>query len=162
MIIILMGVAGSGKTTIGQLLASKLGWLFFEGDDFHSQENVEKMAQGTPLTDEDREGWLEAIAGQIKLLEQDSRSAVIACSALKDSYRKKLSSAAKGVKFVFLRGDFEAVRERLESRKGHYMKSTLLQSQFDILEEPENSLDIDIKNSPEKITETIIQMIEQG
>jgi carbohydrate kinase (thermoresistant glucokinase family) len=155
-----MGVSGSGKTTIGQLLASKLGWPFFEGDDFHSPANVKKMTQGTPLTDEDREGWLTAIAEQIKLLEWDSRSAVIACSALKDSYRKKLSSASKDVKFVFLRGDYDSIRARLESRVGHYMKSALLQSQFDTLEEPENSLDVDIKNSPEKIVETIIQMIE--
>jgi gluconokinase len=161
LIIVLMGVAGSGKTTIGLSLASKLGWPFFEGDDFHSKANVEKMAQGTPLTDEDREGWLAAIAEKIGLLEQDSSSGVIACSALKDSYRKTLSSAAGDVKFVFLRGDYESIRERLESRKGHYMKSTLLQSQFDILEEPENSLDIDIQNSPEKIVDTIIQMIEQ-
>ena len=159
MIIVMMGVAGSGKTTIGQLLASKLGWPFFEGDDFHSPANVEKMAQGTPLTDEDREGWLTAIAEQIRQLESESRSGVIACSALKDSYRKKLSSAAKNVKFVFLRGDYDSIRERLEARAGHYMKSTLLQSQFDILEQPENSLDIDIRNSPEKIVDTIIHTL---
>ncbi len=104
MIIIMMGVAGSGKTTIGQLLASEPAWPFFEGDDFHSKANVEKMAQGTPLNDEDREGWLTAIADQIKLLERDSSSGVITCSALKDSYRKKLSSAAKDVKFSFYAG----------------------------------------------------------
>jgi len=154
-----MGVAGSGKTTIGQLLASKIGWPFFEGDGFHSKANVEKMAQGTPLTDEDRESWLAGIADQIKTLERESHSGVIACSALKDSYRKKLSSATKDVKFVLLRGDYALLQERLEYRKGHFMRSKLLQSQFDTLEEPENSLDIDIKNSPEKIVETIIQMI---
>jgi gluconokinase len=159
MIIVLMGVSGSGKTTIGQLLASKLDWPFFEGDDFHSAGNIEKMAQGIPLTDDDREGWLDSVANQIKLLESKSRSGVLACSALKDSYRKKLASEAKSVRFVFLHGDYELVRERLESRKGHYMKSTLLQSQFDILEEPENSLEIDIKNSPQQIVGTIIQMI---
>jgi carbohydrate kinase (thermoresistant glucokinase family) len=93
-------------------------------------------------------------------LERESSSGVIARSALKDSYRKKLSSAAKDVKFVFLRSDYELICERLESRKGHHMKSTLLQSQFDILEAPANSLDIDIKNSPEKIVETIVQIIE--
>lgn len=161
MIIVLMGVAGSGKTTIGPLLASKLGWPFFEGDEFHSKPNIGKMAQGTPLTDADREGWLAAIADQIKLLERESRSGVIACSALKDSYRKKLSNAAKAVKFIFLRGEYHLVHERLKSRKGRYMKPTLPKRQFNILEKPEDLLDIDIKDSPEKIVETIIQMIEQ-
>ncbi len=159
MIIVVMGVAGSGKTTIGQLLSSKLGWPFFEGDDFHSKANVEKMAQGTPLTDEDRADWLSAIAGQIKLLEKESRSGVIACSALKNSYRIKLSKAAKDIKFVFLRGDYDLLQERLESREGHFMKPSMLKSQFETLEEPENSIDVDIKDAPEKIVEIIIQMI---
>ncbi len=159
MIIVVMGVAGSGKTTIGELLASKLGWPFFEGDDFHSKANVEKMAQGTPLNDEDRADWLSAIAGQIKLLEKESSSGVIACSALKNSYRIKLSKAAKDIKFVFLRGDYELLQKRLESRKGHFMKPAMLKSQFETLEEPENSIDIDIKNSPEKIIKAIVQTI---
>ncbi len=161
MIIVVMGVAGSGKTTIGQLLSSKLGWPFFEGDDFHSKANVEKMAQGTPLTDEDRADWLSAIAGQIKLLEKESRSGVIACSALKNSYRIKLSKAAKDIKFVFLRGDYDLLQERLESREGHFMKPSMLKSQFETLEEPENSIDVDIKDAPEKIVDTIIQMIRK-
>jgi gluconokinase len=159
MIIVVMGVAGSGKTTIGRLLAFKLDWPFFEGDDFHSKANIEKMAQGTPLNDEDRADWLSAIAGQIRLLEKESRSGVIACSALKNSYRIKLSKAAKDIKFVFLRGDYELLQARLESRKGHFMKPTMLKSQFETLEEPENSIDIDIKDAPEKIVEDIIQTL---
>jgi carbohydrate kinase (thermoresistant glucokinase family) len=162
MIIVIMGVAGSGKTTVGKLLAEKLSWPFFEGDDFHPKSNVAKMSRGIPLTDEDRAGWLGSIAEQIKSLEKEGRSGVVACSALRDSYRKILANAGKDVCFVHLKGDYRSIKERLESRKGHFMKPQMLQSQFDTLEEPKDSLVIDINNSPEKIIEIIIKTIRAG
>ena len=159
MILVMMGVAGSGKTALGQLLAARLGWPFLEGDDYHSKSNVEKMAQGIPLNDEDRAGWLAAIAEHIKILEQNGKSGIVACSALKEAYRKKLASAGKDVRFVFLRGDYELLQQRLESRTGHFMKPAMLKSQFETLEEPKNALDIDIKDSPERIVDAILQMM---
>ncbi len=162
MIIVIMGVAGSGKTTIGKQLAEKLGWPFFEGDDFHSKANIEKMSLGTPLTDEDRAGWLATIADQIRILDQEFRSGVIACSALKDSYRKMLSDAGKDVRFVYLKGDQDSIKRRLESRTGHFMKPSMLQSQFDILEEPQDSIRIDTKDPPHQIIQTILQVIGEA
>jgi carbohydrate kinase (thermoresistant glucokinase family) len=161
MIIVIMGVAGSGKTTIGKQLAEKLGWPFFEGDDFHPKANVDKMTQGIPLTDEDRAGWLESIAAQISDLEKEGRSGVFACSALKDAYRQILSSAGKDVRFVYLKGDYDSIRQRLESRVGHFMKPAMLQSQFEILEEPRDSLVVEIGKSPEEILESIFQAIDK-
>jgi gluconokinase len=162
MIIIVMGVAGSGKTTIGKLLAERLGWPFFEGDDFHPKANVDKMAAGTPLTDDDRAGWLESIAGQIRQLEEEGRSGVVACSALKDAYRQILSGAGSDVRFVYLKGDYRSIRQRLESRVGHFMKPEMLDSQFEILEEPQNSLVIEINKPLEEIIETVIKTVQAG
>jgi carbohydrate kinase (thermoresistant glucokinase family) len=160
MIFVIMGVAGSGKTTVGRLLAERLGWPFFEGDDFHPKANVDKMTAGIPLTDEDRAGWLGSIAGQITELDRETRSGVFACSALKDSYRKILANAGRDVRFVYLKGDYDAIKKRLESRKGHFMKPAMLESQFEILEEPKDSLVIEIKRSPEEIMETILKTIQ--
>lgn len=154
MILIITGVAGAGKTTIGKILAKKLGWKFYDADDFHPGRNIEKMKRGESLTDEDRLPWLEALH---RLIGEQTSSAVIACSALKQSYRDYLKKGRSDVRFVFLKGDRELIRERLEERTGHYAKSSLLESQFKALEEPEDSLTEDISRDAEAIADDIIR-----
>jgi len=151
MIVILIGVSGSGKTTIGQLLAEDLGWRFYEGDDFHPQANIDKMRQGTPLTDVDRAPWLTALNRLIRDLVREGRSAVVACSALKQTYRDRLLRDTQGVCVVYLKGDYDLIQKRLQERPGHFMKANLLASQFDALEEPEGVLAVDTTQEPETI-----------
>jgi gluconokinase len=158
-IVILMGVTGSGKTTIGQLLAKDCNWPFYEGDDFHPAANVEKMRRSIPLTDEDRAPWLAALDHLIRDLITQAQSAVIACSALKQSYRDRLAANRDEVVFVYLKGDYDLARERLRSRKGHFMKEDLLASQFDTVEEPEGVLTVDIAQEPDVIVGRIKQAL---
>jgi gluconokinase len=153
MIVIIFGVSGAGKTTIGKLLAHELRWRFIEADDFHPAANVEKMRSGRPLTDEDRWPWLERLHEEIKRSIDVGESAVLACSALKRAYRDRLR-ASEGVKFVFLRGDYALVEKQLRSRRHHFMNPDLLQSQFDDLEEPESHEDVltvQLGGTPEEI-----------
>jgi gluconokinase len=154
MIIIIMGVAGSGKTTIGSLLADELGWAFYDADDFHSEANRAKMSQGIALTDEDRAGWLLSLKDLIVQNIQQNTSAVLACSALKNSYRETLKVNER-VKFIYLRGTYEQIKARLINRSGHYMSAGMLESQFQTLEEPQDILTIDISNSPQDIVTLI-------
>ena len=133
---VVMGVSGIGKTTIGKKLAEQLEIPFYDADDYHPESNVEKMKEGIPLKDEDRKGWLQILAKNIKNWCSD-KGAVLACSALKESYRKTLSEGLKSqVVFVYLHAEYELVYERMKARKGHYFKASLLKSQFEILEEP--------------------------
>lgn len=155
MIIIVTGVSGSGKTTVGRLLAEELGWLFYEGDDFHPQNNIQKMTQGTALTDEDRIGWLAALSQLIHELDRKNRSAVVACSALKQAYRDVLAGKSAAVRFVFLKGSRDLIRERMKKRHGHYMKADLLESQFAILEEPAQAVAVDIAEHPDLIVQRV-------
>lgn len=154
-----MGVSGCGKTTIGQELAKQLGLPFFDADDFHPQSNIDKMKQGIPLTDDDRLPWLSLLADQIKTWDEHG-GAVLACSALKESYRKLLESKSKPVTWIYLKGTFEVIQSRLEQRNMHYMKSGLLQSQFDALEEPNYGIHINIENQPEQIVSTLISKLQ--
>jgi len=157
MIIIMMGVAGAGKTKIGLQLAHELGWSFFDGDDFHSEANRAKMAQNIPLTDEDRSSWLLSLRELIFQNIQGAKSIVLACSALKDSYRNVLA-VNEQVTFIFLRGTFEQIETRLQQRTGHYMSAKMLAGQFDILEEPKNTMTIDVTLTPQEI----ISIIRKG
>ena len=133
-----MGVSGSGKTTIGKLLAERFSLRFFDGDDYHSKNNVQKMSRGEPLTDEDREDWLASLAELI----QSERPIVLACSALKTEYREYLSKSDIGLRFVFLDVPFEVAENRLASREGHFMPVSLLDSQFETLQRPQNAIHI--------------------
>ena len=147
MFVIVMGVSGSGKTTVGAALAQRLDCSFYDGDDYHPAANVAKMAAGIPLDDNDRAGWLDALAEVIRSGLSRGESGVIACSALKTRYRAVLQAAAPGpdqVRFVYLRGSYETILARMQSRQGHYMKADMLRSQFDALEEPEDAITIDV------------------
>jgi gluconokinase len=155
MVIILMGVSGSGKTVIGQLLARDLGWPFYDGDDFHPQANIDKMRQGIPLTDTDRDSWLMSLRNLIQECICKGESAILACSALKQSYRDRLQGGDKGVHVIYLKGDYDLIRKRLQERKNHYMKANLLTSQFNTLEEPQGALTIDIAQEPRVIVDLI-------
>ncbi len=150
-----MGVSGSGKTTIGMLLAQDLGWPFYDGDDFHPAANVAKMSQGIALTDDDRDAWLAALRQLIERLLRERQSAIIACSALKQAYRVRLQGFESAVQFVYLKGNYDLIQSRLQKRHGHFMKADLLQSQFETLEEPENILTVDVAQEPAKITRFI-------
>lgn len=157
--IVIMGVSGSGKTTIGLQLSDALGIPFFDADDFHSEENVTKMKHNIPLNDTDRKPWLESLA--INISKWDSKNgAVLACSALKESYRKTLASRVNSITWIYLSGSFDVINSRINNRSGHYMKSTLLQSQFDTLEVPEYGIHIDAVLGPKEIVATIISKLE--
>jgi gluconokinase len=149
-----MGVSGSGKTTVGRLLAADLGWDFLDADDFHSPANRDKMSRGLPLSDADREPWLDALAEAVAERSRAGRRAVLACSALKQSYRDRLQ-VENGVRLVYLKGDPETIERRLESRKGHYFAAGLLASQFEALEEPTDALVVDLAEPPEAIVSRI-------
>ena len=156
-----MGVSGSGKTTIGEILSQKTGYPFYDADDFHSPENKAKMIAGIPLTDEDRQPWLNSINNFV--VEANKKHPVIlVCSALKQHYREKLTeSIENNCHWIFLEGDFNTILDRLNNRTGHYMPALLLQSQFDALEIPQDSTRIDIRISPEEITETILLKLKR-
>ena len=142
MLILVMGVAGAGKTTVGTRLASALGWAFADADDFHSPQNVAKMTAGVPLTDEDRAPWLDDLQAFVRRASLSGGSLVLACSALKASYRQLLCSASSRAAIVFLKADRSLISQRLSQRRGHYMPASLVESQFMDLEEPNDAITI--------------------
>jgi gluconokinase len=150
-----MGVSGAGKTTIGELLAHDLGWPFYDGDDFHPWANIDKMRAGIPLTDDDRLAWLAALRRLIDRLLHKRRSAIIACSALKQTYRERLQGNDPDVQFVYLKGDYALIHQRLQERQGHFMKAGLLDSQFETLEEPQETLTVCVSHTPQAIVNRI-------
>lgn len=155
-----MGVSGAGKTTVGRCLAYNLGWQFIEGDDFHPIENIEKMKQRIALNDKDRKEWLKRLRHRILKLVLDNTSAIIACSALKKAYRHYLFVDEKAVIFVYLKGNYNLIRHRIEIRQGHFMKATLLPSQVSALEEPVDVLTVNITKSPAVIANIIAEKLE--
>jgi len=155
MIVLFMGVAGSGKTTVGRRLAVELGWNFRDADEFHPPANIAKMADGTPLTDEDRAPWLAAIRAYIVECLARGENAVVTCSALKESYRQIVVVDPAQVKLVYLRGDFDLLHRRLAQRRGHFMREDMLQSQFAALEPPRDALVLDVAAPAEKLVADI-------
>ncbi|HEY9153695.1 MAG TPA: gluconokinase [Opitutaceae bacterium] len=162
MVIVIMGVAGSGKTTIGQALAAQLKWPFRDADEFHPPANVAKMSAGIPLNDDDRAPWLAAIRSYIDETLAAKKNAIVTCSALKEIYRKILNAShdtnttsADAVRWVYLKGNATLLAERLSHRRGHFMKTGMLQSQLETLEEPRDAVVCEIRESPETIVRQI-------
>jgi gluconokinase len=161
-VLVLMGVSGCGKTTIGAALAERLGWEFLEGDALHPPANVAKMVAGVPLQDDDRWPWLCAIAARIDAWHAAGRSGVVACSALKRAYRDILLGPRAGMRLVYLRGGYDVIAARLAARKGHFMPPNLLQSQFRTLEEPgadEQPIIVSVEHAPESIKDQIMEQL---
>lgn len=158
MIVVIMGVVGAGKTTVGRLLAQQLGWKFADADDYHSAANIEKIRRGIPLNDEDRLPWLQQLRAQIAHWISQKQSAVLACSALKRSYREELKAGPE-VRFAYLQGSAELIAQRLHARHGHFANNQILTSQFADLEEPKSAITVDISHSPEEIVAEIRQKL---
>ena len=161
MIVVVMGVSGSGKTTIGTALAERLGWPYLDGDDWHPPGNVAKMSAGAPLTDEDRWPWLDRLNAELRAREAKGDSAVLACSALKQAYRDRLARGLANWKLVFLHGSFDLLRSRIQERKHRYMPASLLQSQFAVLEPPTNAIAIDVAEPPQGCVERILAALRE-
>lgn len=157
MLIIVMGVSGSGKSTIGKGIAERLNLPFYEGDEYHPQKNIEKMSNGIPLNDRDRTPWLKTI--NRVLIDESKHGAVFTCSALKKSYRVMLSASIEKMNWVFLHGSREVIKKRMDERKGHFMKAELLDSQFSILEEPEDAIRVDVQKDPTTMINNVIRQL---
>ena len=161
---LMMGVSGSGKTTIAERVAEREGWRLVEGDDFHPPENVAKMKSGTPLTDEDRWPWLRAIAAEIDAIRARGESAVVTSSALKRAYRAILVGDRIDVVLVYLQGSKELIARRMAARKGHFMPPALLDSQFATLEEPgddEHPVVVSIEPTPDEIVDDVVRKLKE-
>ena len=157
--LIVMGVSGSGKTTVGKALAERLRWDFYDADDFHPPENVAKMASGISLDDSDRAPWLAALHQLISESLRLNQPGILACSALKERYRQQLFQGNQVVKFVYLKGSYDLIWSRMKTRTDHFMKPDMLHSQFDALEEPSDALTLDIALSVEEILELVMKQI---
>jgi gluconokinase len=158
---IVMGVSGCGKSSVGEALAERLGWDFYDADDFHPPENVAKMANGIPLDDSDRAPWLATLHDLISSSLKADKSGVLACSALKERYRQQLLKDNENVQFVYLKGSYDLIWSRMSKRQDHYMKPQMLKSQFETLEEPTNALTIDISESVDEIVGDILKSMEE-
>ena len=155
MIIIVIGVSGSGKTTVSEQLAKTLNYEFQDADDFHPFQNIEKMRQNIPLTDQDRQPWLQTLQDAIQQWLKQNKNVILACSALKQDYRKQLLVNPQQMQLVYLKGSYELIEKRLKQRSNHYMKVELLESQFKDLEEPSAAIEVDISQSLEEIVKKI-------
>ena len=158
MIVLVMGTTGSGKTTVGQMLAKRLGWLFLDADDFHSASNKEKMHRGIPLTDADRMPWLASMHDYLAKAYEENRSVVLGCSALKRSYRQMLREKLS-VEVVYLKGSYEVIDAHLRERQGHFADDKILAAQFADLEEPNDAIVVDVQLQPEQIVEEILKQL---
>ena len=163
MFIIFMGVSGCGKTTIGKRTANQLGVPFYEGDEFHPQKNIQKMLQGIPLTDDDRDAWLVGLAQLIQAKLDLGSLGVLSCSALKEKFRRRLRVDPERVRFIYLKGSYELIRSRLRNRTDHYMPPHLLASQFDALDEPNDVITVNIDQTEEAIMDKVFTyLVENG
>lgn len=158
MVILVMGTTGAGKTTVGKLIAERLGCAFLDADDFHSAANVEKMKHGIPLTDADRAPWLASMHSRLLQLAAENKNAVLACSALKQSYRDTLS-AHLDMRIVYLRGSYEQMRKHILARHGHFAGESILAGQFADLEEPHDALVVDVTGTPNELASAAIQKL---
>jgi gluconokinase len=162
MIVVVMGVSGSGKTTLGQSLAARLGCAFIDADDHHPKENVAKMAAGVPLEDADRWPWLDALNALLRAHSGRGESAVLACSALKQSYRKRLRAGIEDCRLVYLKGSIEQIRTRLAERRHRYMPASLLESQFAALEPPDDAITVDVGEPLERCVEVVASALSSS
>jgi gluconokinase len=161
MIVVLMGVAGSGKTTVGQALAARMGWQFLDADDVHPPENIARMRAGVPLTDEQREPWLSALRARLLNADAAGRDVVVACSALRRTFRERLSEGVRAIRFVHLHADRDVIAQRLSTRADHFAGPALLDSQFETLEEPEGAVEIDASEDVRSIVERIRRVLSE-
>jgi gluconokinase len=161
MILLVMGVTGSGKTTVGKLLAQRLGWLFLDADDFHPAENIAKMKREIPLRDEDREPWLDAIHAELLKCAAKNQDAVLACSALKQSYRERLGAGVE-LRICYLKGTSQEIAVRLQNRTGHFAGEGILAGQFADLEEPRDALVLRVSEPPEEIVGDVLRKLKLG
>jgi gluconokinase len=159
MFLVVLGVAGSGKTTLGQALGQRLSWEFRDADGFHPAANIAKMKAGTPLQDEDRWPWLRAIRSHMESEQAAGRSGIIACSALKEIYRDTLGRGEPWIRFVHLNGSRDLIEGRMRAREGHFMPVSLLDSQFATLESPADAITLDISQPPEALVEEVLRRI---
>ena len=162
MIVLVMGVSGVGKTTIGRLLATALGGQYMEGDDFHTPANLAKMRSGLALSDEDRRPWLQALGKALQAADKKGGPAVLGCSALRESYRQLIRASCPQCQIVWLRGSPELVAARIRGRHGHFMPAGLIESQFAVLEAPADAIAVDIDPAPETIVRQILHRLPSG
>ena len=155
MFLILMGVSGSGKTTVGKALAERLSLPFYEGDDFHPERNIQKMSDGKPLNDGDRKEWLDALEALIRSRLSEGKGGILACSALKRAYRDQLRVDPEQVKFIYLKGDYDLIFARMQAREDHYMSADMLTSQFDDLEPPKDAFTVEVDKPADQIVKEI-------
>ncbi|MEL6582087.1 MAG: gluconokinase [Cyanobacteria bacterium J06621_12] len=160
MFYVIMGVSGSGKSTVGKLLSDRTGWNFYDADDFHPQVSLDKMNRGIALTDSDRLPWLKELQKLISSTLDAHQSGILACSALKSEYRQILQQENEQVVFVYLQGNYDCIQERVKQRQGHFMSPDLLKSQFNTLEEPLNALIIDVSLPLDQIVDQIVDQID--
>ena len=158
--VILMGVAGSGKTAVGIRVAQKLDWIFLDADDFHPATNIEKMKHAIPLTDQDRAPWLQRLRDELQRQTAEGRSVLLACSALKESYRQVLRDGVRPPSFVYLDVDPETIRDRLQHRTAHFFPKELMKSQFADLEKPKDALIVDARKSLDEVVEQVLHILE--
>jgi gluconokinase len=162
MVLLLMGVTASGKTTVGHLLRDQLGWPFYDGDDFHPAANIEKMSKGIPLTDDDRLPWLARLHQLMADAEARGESAIVASSALKETYRRILSDGLRTLRIVYLKGDPATLQHRLDQRVGHFMPKTMLPSQMAALEEPSDAIVVNAGQPPNVIVQQILDALKRS
>ena len=160
MMVVLMGVSGVGKTTLGEVLSQRTGWRLYDADQFHSAQNIEKMRSGIALQDADRWPWLDRMNALLLQKQAEDESVLLACSALKQKYRDRLANGCQDLHWIYLKGDFDLIRSRLESRKNHYMKAGLLESQFAALEEPRDAIVVDVAQTPDVLANQVIGQLK--